>query len=365
MGKELAEEFETRDQERRVRRQLSSISLCSFEDFESLSDDGMVWMEGEWNDIKNPVWRKFVRFLVFLRCLPEARVDATSEKNALRWFQWASLLADIAAAIVALVTFNGVTYCCGEPILNNFGGLDLPWQTIIRMLTYMYLALIVMEIYPVVKKGIPFNVISKLSFQAPLLAAPAPIILTQLLPNLTCYADPFFGFLVTLAMFFDDSKSEALTMWGIETFAVLCEYGILLLKMHQREYLAKEVKKYGKLTTRKREERTRETAIDKDKADLEIAKNRQGFYHTKLEQKREAKLLWYLRLACYINITFVCVVLALIIFISQAGGLCVSGAKAPNPFALNQLAKCVACTDIDGFCEVCADSVKQCYFPYA
>ena len=335
----LGDEFESAEQERQVRRVLQrNASKSSLFGDDTLSQDlstDTFWIEGEWDDVENPVLRVLVKSLVCLRCLPEARADSTPIKLALRWLQWASLLADIAAGVVAVVTFNGVTYCCGDPILN-IGGIDLPWRIIIRVLTIIYLALIAMEIYPVVKKGIPFNLVN-----------------------------PFLGFVVAVAMFFDDSKTEALIMWGIESFAVLCEYGILLTKMQQRDVLAKEIKKAGKHTTRKREERLRETALDPDEAENEISRNRQEYYRLKLEQKREKKLLWYLRFASYVNISFVVIFLVFIVVISHAGGLCINGGSAPNPFNLNQLENCPACTEIDGHCEVCADGVKQCYFPYA
>lgn len=338
MVKELALEFESREQERQVRRILQRNASKSSLFDETLSQDmstDTYWIEGEWDDVENPCLRCLIRPLILLKCLPEDRADFTPVKNALRILQWLAMVSDIGAAIVAIVTFNGVTYCCGNPILN-FDGMNLPWDIIVRILTWVYLGLILVEIYPVVKMGIPFNIVN-----------------------------PLFGLVVAVAMFFDDSKSQALLMWGIETLAVLCEYGILLLKMHQREFLAREVKKAGKLTSRKREERFLETAIDKDEAEAEIARNRQEYYRLKLEQKREAKLLWYLRLANYINISLVCIMLGLIVVISNAGGLCVHDNAAPNPFSLNQLAKCPACTEIDGFCEVCGENVKQCYFPYS
>ena len=338
MGK-LGDEFESEEQERQVRRILHrNASKSSLFGDDTLSQDlstDTFWIEGEWDDVENPVLRVLIKVLVFVQCLPDARADSTPVKLALRWLQWASLIADVSAGVVAVITFSGVTYCCGDAILN-FGGIDLPWRIMVRTLTYTYLVLILAEIYPVVKKGIPFNLVN-----------------------------PILGFIVTVAMFFDDSRKQALTMWGIETFAVLCEYGILLAKMQQRDVLAKEVKRAGKLTSRKREERARETALDRDEAEAEISRNRQEYYRLKLEQKREKKLLWYLRVASYLNISFVIIFLAFVVIISHAGGLCVNGNTAPNPFNLNQLENCPACTEIDGHCEVCADDVKQCYFPYA
>lgn len=338
MAKEVAEEFESREQERQVRRILQRNASKSSLFDETLSQDlshDTFWVEGEWDDVENPLLRSVVKVLIFLHCLPDARADSTPLKLALRWLQWSSMLADIGAGVYAIMTFNDVTYCCDEPILN-FGNLNLPWQTMIRILTYAYLALILVEVYPVVKKGIPFNLVN-----------------------------PFVGIVVAVAMFFDDSKTEALIMWGIESFAVLCEYGILLVKMQQRDILAKELKKAEKLTSRKREDRVRETALDADEAEIEITRNRQEYYRLKLEQSREKKLLWYLRVASWINISLVVIMLTFIVVISHAGGLCVTGNSAPNPFNLNQLENCPACTEIDGHCEVCADSVKQCYFPYA
>jgi hypothetical protein len=245
------------------------------------------------------------------------------------------VIADLTAGIVALVTFNGVTYCCGEAILN-FGGLSLPWKGIIQALTYVYLILILTEIYPVVKKGIPFNLIN-----------------------------PTLGFIVGVAMFFDDSKTEALIMWAIETFAVTCEIGILQVKIRQRDQLEKDIKKAAKQTSREKEDKLMETAIDKDDADAEISRNRREYYRLKLEQSLEKKLVWYLRVGAWINVFLVLIFLAFIVVISFAGGLCVNGDSAPNPFNLNQLAGCPACTDIEEYCEVCSDTVRQCYFPYS
>ena len=334
----LAEEFESKEQERQVRRilQRNASKASLFDD--TLSQDmshDTFWVEGEWDDVENPVLRGCVKFLVLLHCLPDARADSTPLKLALRWLQWASMLADIGAAVYAIFEFSSVTLCCNTPILN-FGSLNLPWNIMIRVLTLVYLAMILFEIYPVVKKGIPFNLVN-----------------------------PFVGFVVAVAMFFDDSKTEALIMWGIETFAVLCEYGILLVKMQQRDILEKEVKRAAKLTSRKREERVRETALDADEAEMEISRNRQEYYRLKLEQSREKKLLWYLRVASWVNISLVTIMLCFIVVISHAGGLCVSGQSAPNPFNLKQLESCPACTEIDGPCEVCADGFQQCYFPYA
>ena len=57
----------------------------------------------------------------------------------------------------------------------------------------LYLVLIFAEIIPVVRQGLPFNVLN-----------------------------PLLGFAITFAMFFDDSVAEALAMWIIEGMFHFC-----------------------------------------------------------------------------------------------------------------------------------------------
>jgi hypothetical protein len=301
---------------------------------EAVSADGTEDEEFFWHEekeqIKNPCWRFLRAFLVWMRCLAADEYQNTCVKNWARWVQWAALLADISAALVSIITFNGVAYCCGSPILN-FGGTDIPWHTMIRIMTYVYLAMVFLEIYPVVKKGFPFNLVN-----------------------------PIIGFVITLAMFFDDSKQQALMMWGIETFAVLCEFGVFRLKVMEKAQRAKDVKRIGKLTTEELDDN-----VDVEVAKKELKKTRQKFYQLKQEQIYEDKVLWYLRMGVYINISLVLMFLALIICITQAGGLCVHGDSMPNPFNLHPLDTCNQCEGGDGFCEVCTEEYDQCYFPYS
>jgi hypothetical protein len=292
-------------------------------------DDEFFWHE-EIEQIKNPCWRCVRAFLVWMRCLAADEYQNTRVRNWARWVQWAALLADIAAALVSIITFNGIAYCCGTPILN-FGGTNIPWHTLIRIMTYAYLAMVFLEIYPVVKKGFPFNLVN-----------------------------PCIGFVITLAMFFDDSKVQALMMWGIETFAVLCEFFVFRLKVMEKAQRAKDVTRIGKLTTKELDD-----DVDVEVAKKELKTARQRFYQLKQEQIYEDKVLWYLRVGCYLNISLVLMFLALIICISRAGGLCVHGTSLPNPFNLNPLDTCDQCAVGEGFCEVCTEESDQCYFPYA
>jgi hypothetical protein len=161
-------------------------------------------------------------------------------------------------------------------------------------------------------------------------------------------------------MFFDDSKAEALLMWCIETFAVVCEYSIYCVKVWERDFIAREVLRVGKLTI---PNRTGLAGIEESHVDSQSA-HRQEFFRLKLEQKHVKKMLWYLRVACYINLTLVFMVLVVIIFISRAGGLCIDGYSVPNLFDSDQLGRCPACQGIDGMCEVCDAATRMCYFPY-
>lgn len=333
MGRDAASVLGSRDEEKKIRNTITSRIANGYDS----DDDDAIWQEEviSWSNIKNPVLRKFVMCCVTFRCLPEDRADASFVIVSLRWLQWLSLIADISAACVAIFTFNGVTYCCGEPILN-FGKLNIPWEHMIRVLTYLYLFLILIEIYPVVKKGFPFNIVN-----------------------------PVLGYVITLAMFFDDSKAEALLMWCIETFAVICEYGIYNFKAYQRNWLNKEVERLAILTIPSDKRRARRNSNASTCTEAEQLRYRQDYFRLKLEQKFSEKTFWYLRLGCYINLAMVFSILVLIIFISRAGGLCINGNRVPNLFDLDQLSRCNACTEPDDYCEVCAEGVRMCYFPYS
>ena len=334
MGKDAASVLGSRAEEKIIRNTITSRKVRGYES----DDDDAIWQEDviTWSNVANPVLRKCAEALVCLRCLPSDRADATFVNVSLRVLHQLSLLADLSAAIVAIVQFNEVTYCCNEPILN-FGNLDLPWEHLIRVLTYLYLVIILVEIYPVLTKGFPFNIVN-----------------------------PTLGFLITLAMFFDDSKTEALIMWSIETFAVLCEYGIYCFKSYQRNWLNREVDRLAQLTIPQEKRRRRSSNEDTVATEAQQLEYRQDYFKLKLEQKFSEKTFWYLRFGCYLNIIMVVCILIMIIFISSAGGLCINGNQVPNLFDPDQLARCDACSHLDQECEVCnsEDGVRMCYFPY-
>lgn len=152
--------FMNEAEEEKIRKTMSTIT----KDGESVDDVDKIWQSevSDWEDVKNPVLRRMAKALVCVRCLPPERTDATTRNVLLRVFQRLSILADLAAACVAILTFNSVSYCCNEPILN-FRDMDWPWQKLTKVLVYLYLVLVLCEIYPVVKRGFPFNIVSKSS----------------------------------------------------------------------------------------------------------------------------------------------------------------------------------------------------------
>ena len=155
----------------------------------------------------------------------------------------------------------------------------------------MYLALVFLEIYPVVRRGFPFNIVN-----------------------------PIIGFAITFAMFFDDSKTEALIMWGIESAGVFSEFMLYRLKIRDvanNEILLREV---GLKTKNLRAPIEGEDPAGPQR---ELTQMRQKYYQLKEDELTDKTLLWYLALGCYANAILALLVLTMILVISQSGGLCV------------------------------------------
>lgn len=163
-------------------------------------------------------------------------------------------------------------------------------------------------------------------------------------------------------MFFDDSKTEALIMWGIETAAVLCELALYRVKARQQVLRARELKEVGRQTKslRKRREGEDDEAPSREQKEI-----RQRYYQLKEDRAADKTLQWYLGLGCTVNILLSLFVLAVILTIAQGGGLCVDNFNVPNPFDLDQLSRCPLCTNTTGVCEICSDDMQQCFYPYS
>ncbi|CAJ1958210.1 unnamed protein product [Cylindrotheca closterium] len=141
---------------------------------------------------------KIQKFLRYMYILPPHRNEGSRERR-MRILTWASLFCDFLAGLVAVSTFRTVNTCCGVPILSTI--VKTNWDLIIRVIVYVYITMIFLEVVPVVRHELPFNLIN-----------------------------PTLGFLVTFAVFFDDDIAEAVFMWVIEVIAIICEFVVYRLK---------------------------------------------------------------------------------------------------------------------------------------
>ena len=330
---------------------------------------------------------RFIKFLRYIRILAP-HPDEKPIKKKIRVITWVALFCDFLAAMVAITTYSGTTYCCGEPILSVAGDFD--WDLCIQIVTILYVFLIFLEILPVVRDGFPFNLLN-----------------------------PIVGFLITFAVFFNDRIAEAVIMWIIEAAAVSCETVVYFLRRkafnERQERLMKTEQQISELRgvkkkVKKQFESSRhldlsamsnhstmsnrlssdedisgdslgEDSSFKDEASIdEMTTNTNISNARELRLLRERRLLrqsqaeaerhlhWHLIGVC-VNIFLVALSLALIVSIASSGGLCMVDMTAPNIFDKNPLAKCPACvgydTSEDGSCQICNDDgTSQCYYSY-
>lgn len=137
-----------------MKKSKSLMDLSAHSDIFKSSLDVMSTDKVEiWPD--DPTWKKVCRYL---RLLPP-HPDEGLEKRKIRIFIWATLLLDFVAAMVSITNYSGVTECCGVPIFSLVF-VNVNWSGAIRIITYVYLVMIFAEIIPVVRKGIPFNLLN-------------------------------------------------------------------------------------------------------------------------------------------------------------------------------------------------------------
>ena len=135
-------------------------------------------------------WQKCLRHFRILPPIPnEGRT-----RRSVRKLIWATLLFDVLVAIVTIATYSGnVTMCCNQVTMASIPSID--WNTFIRVISYIYLVGIFLEIHPVVREGpIPWNLLN-----------------------------PVFGGLLSFAVFLDDSKAEAIGICILEIASVVLE----------------------------------------------------------------------------------------------------------------------------------------------
>lgn len=324
--------------------------------------------------LDDPAWKRFLRYI---RILPPNHDEKPIKRN-IRLMTWAALFCDFLAALVSITTYNGVTYCCDQPILNIAGDID--WHLAIRITTYVYLVMIFAEILPVIREGFPFNLLN-----------------------------PLVGFLITFAVFFDDRILEAVIMWIIEVSAVTCEFAVYRLKIrlfNQREERLRgtddDLKELKRLRRKRKLQRAKEANGEDDSSDEEssessFAKDTMSSFHDEsqfseeslkteqyvdLSNRRELRLmrdrrilrqtqseeqrhLRYHFFGVAFNVFLVSISLTVILCIGRSGGLCIRDMEPPNVFKNNQLEKCFDCKETNGECEVCRDDgTSHCYYPY-
>mmetsp|Transcript_9127 Transcript_9127/g.21746 ORF Transcript_9127/g.21746 Transcript_9127/m.21746 type:complete len:583 (-) Transcript_9127:119-1867(-) len=257
-------------------------------------------------------------------------------KKQVRYLIWTTLTLDVLVAIVSIATFgDGITNCCGTAVMAaGIPGID--WDRFMQVVTWIYLIGIFLEIHPVVREGpIPWNLLN-----------------------------PAFGFLISFAVFVDDSKGEAISIWIMELGSVILELVTFrkLKQLHNRkaqrlddleEEIANEKYSHG----------YRKTAFLRERRE------------TRLVVSESEKKLRYHFVGAAVNAGLVSLTLLLIIFVARGGGLCLVGGAGGglDIFNPDQKTRCNKCEDVNGFadeCKICSfpgtenEEPDQCYFPY-
>jgi hypothetical protein len=236
------------------------------------------------------------------------------------------------------------------------------------------MALIFVEIVPVMRDAFPLNLLN-----------------------------PFVGFLITFAMFFDDRITIAVIMWVIEFVTVMCELAVYRLKLKWHAHREARLNKAEvELLALKKERRRRKMSNSSHSLDSEITLD-DGSFHDESEmmkskgiyaeaearpadisQIRETRLLRERRLlrqaqkedtvhlryhffGVAFNVGLVCISLLMITMIGRSGGLCIVDMETPNIFTRNQFENCFQCQGSHGKCERCnedGDGGSHCYYPY-
>jgi hypothetical protein len=295
---------------------------------------------------------RLTKFLRYISILPPVENEKRIHQRQ-RHFIWASLFLDFIAAMVAILSYDEVTKCCGDPIFQFAATIN--WNDFIQYMTYIYLSLIFAEIFPVFRKGLPFNLLN-----------------------------PLVGFTITFCMFFDDAISEAVIMWAIEATAILFEvlvYRLKNIEFRQHEDRIKQCSSEIEFRRQKSKARVGSMVDDEsvtsfgeeeDNHELDDFRVQRERRRLKESQKTEAIYLRYHLIGNVINVGLVVISLSLIIGIAKNGGLCIYNMEFPNPFSSAQLQLCNKCEIWDystGPCEMCDSDLDrnnhQCYYPYS
>mmetsp|Transcript_26472 Transcript_26472/g.64503 ORF Transcript_26472/g.64503 Transcript_26472/m.64503 type:complete len:477 (-) Transcript_26472:531-1961(-) len=265
---------------------------------------------------------------------PTAAAKEHPIKKKIRHLLWWTILLDLAVALTACLSFDDQQLmCCGEPIFTIPGVENL--DQVIRIVLYVYLGVVVVQILPVVREGcIPWNLMN-----------------------------PIFGFCLGFVLFFvnDDAPMAALCIWILQIISVALEF------VTYRHYLIL----HGESKKR----------LERANAQLLVAQKqspRRGYQQSKRErvrrelQNRHVKSLYRLRkhlIGVSINILLVIATLLLIVYVAKQGGMCVKDSGTPSLFLFNNSDNDeMECTNSSegkryAICDIDSGE-SECYFPF-
>jgi len=311
-------------------------------------------------DGEEPKWKQGLRYLHILQPSP----DETRIQRKQRYLTWLALFLDFVAALVSIVSYTRATRCCSVPIFDA-ASAAIDWDVFIRVTTYVYTALLFVEVIPVLKKGLPINLVN-----------------------------PLLGFTITFGMFFDDRIIEAIIMWLIEASAIACEVAVFFLV--RKEFLLgnkriedatneieirkpKCKRKFNPRSSSKKTFNDEEEGANSDLKRLDTFRLERERRRLKVSQSAEEINLRYHLIGTIMNCGLVALSLGLIAGIGKNGGLCISEMESPPIFANDQKERCSLCFtpeslqdndiwDEEGYvCQLCDASGKgkhTCYFGY-
>jgi len=285
-------------------------------------------------------WQSCLRYF---RVLPPHPNEGRT-RRIVRRLIWATLIFDCLVAIVTIATYSGtVTMCCNQVTMASIPTID--WNTFIKVVSYIYLVGIFLEIHPVVREGpIPWNLLN-----------------------------PIFGSLLSFAVFVDDSKAEAIGIWILEITSVVLE-GITYRKLktlYQRE--ERRLKKVDSFLKSDQSSSNQHRKGGQYKKNAYLRERR----ILRIEHAQNKSKLRYHFVGVTVNFVLVGLTLLLMVLVARGRGMCLVAGEGLDLFHPDQRSRCFECLDkSDGWnkrCEVCEDGPHedvtlndpiQCFYPY-
>ena len=233
-----------------------------------------------------------------------------------------SLFIDFLLAGVAIVTYQGddVRTCCGLTPFDDKDGTN--WPRRIRLAVYCYPVLLALETYPVCVHHFSVNIVN-----------------------------PFIGYLITFATFFDSGRTEALIIWTLEAASILAEFTSLQIEYYRLEKL--HTSGSGVTDARGGGENGEGNETTEERVD-----------ENRLKRQNEKVRTMYIPMLISVLVIFA------IIGVSERGGYCVTNdnwdflGPADSTANANDTSNCGACSGKKEFCEVCLSNFTQCFIPY-